>query len=284
MVIGQLQPHWNSPLCLLEIRLCQFPSQATCIREELNFLNPEGNGTIEPRTFQSVAHLQYRLCYIRSKGYQLLWILTFCWPCISVYLSQCLTNLMHKICLTISFISCLYMFRVHVLIIRRSKLHYTASGVITRVWWHQLLWTYHSSVNILETVSVQAHWKTKLQNYSPVLSHNLSSFSLAVSIVKLLNICALCAVMAAYLFDSIVTLVCINWGCTQLQNTIIAAIYTLQQLNLQDLLPTFVDYNQKFSHPRLLVVTAMWGDYVFVTYPCAESYATDCEVSVIIAT
>ena len=47
------------------------------------------------------------------------------------YLSHYLTNLMHKICFTISFISCLYMFRAHVLIIRRSKLHYTASGIIT---------------------------------------------------------------------------------------------------------------------------------------------------------
>jgi len=28
------------------------------------------------------------------------------------------------------FISCLYMFRAHVLIIKRSKLHYTASGII----------------------------------------------------------------------------------------------------------------------------------------------------------
>ena len=28
------------------------------------------------------------------------------------------------------FISCLYVFRAHVLIIRRSKLHYTASGII----------------------------------------------------------------------------------------------------------------------------------------------------------
>ena len=28
---------------------------------------------------------------------------TFCWPCIPVYLSQYLTNLMHKICFTISF-------------------------------------------------------------------------------------------------------------------------------------------------------------------------------------
>jgi len=50
-----------------------------------------------------------------------------------VYLSQYLTNLMHKICFTVNFISCLYMFRAHVLIIRRSKLHYTASGIITHI-------------------------------------------------------------------------------------------------------------------------------------------------------
>jgi len=34
-------------------------------------------------------------------------------------------------CFTIS--SCLYMFRAHVLIIRRSKLHYTASIIITPI-------------------------------------------------------------------------------------------------------------------------------------------------------
>jgi len=50
-----------------------------------------------------------------------------------LYLSQYLTNLMHKICFTIRFISCLYMFRAHVLIIRRSKLHYTASGIIKTI-------------------------------------------------------------------------------------------------------------------------------------------------------
>ena len=43
------------------------------------------------------------------------------------YLSQYVTNLMHKICFTISFILCLYMFRAHVLIIRRSKVHETAT-------------------------------------------------------------------------------------------------------------------------------------------------------------
>jgi len=40
---------------------------------------------------------------------------------------------MHKICFTVSFVSCLYMFRAHVLIIRMSKLYYTASGVITPI-------------------------------------------------------------------------------------------------------------------------------------------------------
>jgi len=40
---------------------------------------------------------------------------------------------MHKICFAISFISCLYMFRAYVLIIRRSKLHYTASGIIRHI-------------------------------------------------------------------------------------------------------------------------------------------------------
>ena len=69
----------------------------------------------------------------------ILFFFTFCWPCIAVYLSQYLTNLMHKICFTISFISCLYMFRAYVLIIKRSKLHYTASGIITPIGVKQIL-------------------------------------------------------------------------------------------------------------------------------------------------
>ena len=61
-------------------------------------------------------------------------LLTFCCQsCISVYLSQYLTKSMYKICSTTSFISCLYMFRAYVIIIRRSKLHYTASGIITPI-------------------------------------------------------------------------------------------------------------------------------------------------------
>jgi len=40
---------------------------------------------------------------------------------------------MYKILFYNKFISCLYMFRTHVLIIRRSKLYYTASGIIKPV-------------------------------------------------------------------------------------------------------------------------------------------------------
>jgi len=40
---------------------------------------------------------------------------------------------MHKVLFYNKFISCLYMFRAHVLIIRMSKLHYTASGIITPI-------------------------------------------------------------------------------------------------------------------------------------------------------
>jgi len=40
---------------------------------------------------------------------------------------------MHKILFYSKFTSCLYKFRAYVLIIKRSKLHYTASGIITPV-------------------------------------------------------------------------------------------------------------------------------------------------------
>ena len=73
--------------------------------------------------FRSILTIFRQLLNIKKALYKHGMILTFCWPCISVYLSQYLTKLMHKICFTISFISCLYMFRAHVLIIRRSKLH-----------------------------------------------------------------------------------------------------------------------------------------------------------------
>ena len=44
-----------------------------------------------------------------------------------------LTNLMHKICFTISLFHASTCFEHHVLIVRRSKLYYTASGIITPV-------------------------------------------------------------------------------------------------------------------------------------------------------
>ena len=44
-----------------------------------------------------------------------------------------LTNLMHKICFTISLFHASTCFEHHVLIVRRSKLYYTASGIITPI-------------------------------------------------------------------------------------------------------------------------------------------------------
>ena len=43
------------------------------------------------------------------------------------------TNLMHKICFIISLFNASTCFEHHVLIVRRSKLYYTASGIITPV-------------------------------------------------------------------------------------------------------------------------------------------------------
>ena len=44
-----------------------------------------------------------------------------------------LTNLMHTICFTISLFNASTCFEHHVLIVRRSKLYYTASGIITPI-------------------------------------------------------------------------------------------------------------------------------------------------------
>ena len=63
-----------------------------------------------------------------SLSFRLIYFMTY-----TVYLSQQLTNLMHKILFYNKLVSCHYMFRAHVLIIRRSKLHYTASGIITPI-------------------------------------------------------------------------------------------------------------------------------------------------------
>ena len=53
-----------------------------------------------------------------------------------IYESLCvkrLTNLMHKICFTIGLFHASICFEHHVVIVRRSKLYYTASGIITLV-------------------------------------------------------------------------------------------------------------------------------------------------------
>jgi len=62
-----------------------------------------------------ILHVSDRSTVHHQQSQYCIQFLTFCWPCISVYLSQYLTNLMHKICFTVSFISCLYMFRSHML-------------------------------------------------------------------------------------------------------------------------------------------------------------------------
>jgi hypothetical protein len=49
---------------------------------------------------------------------------------LTVHLSIFISVINQLYAQNLSFISCLYMFQAHVLIIRRSKLHYTASGVI----------------------------------------------------------------------------------------------------------------------------------------------------------
>ena len=90
-------------------------------------------------TLDSVAYYTPRLyctayCSLATKPVQHVTVQNSAGNCNTmVSLSQYLTNLMRKICFTASFISCLYMFRANVLIIRRSKLHYTASGIITRI-------------------------------------------------------------------------------------------------------------------------------------------------------
>jgi len=86
-----------------------------------------------------------------------------------VYLSQYLSNLMHKICFTISFISCLYMFRAHVLIIRRSKI------ALHSLWYHH---TYRC-IKLLKywdkfvIYCVNCNWvATRWQQYSTHLHTN----------------------------------------------------------------------------------------------------------------
>jgi len=110
-----------------------------------NFSLPD-DGTVRPNTCSSLLTLNHscdfneacafclftswqRISFFFLQRYNIRWIF---WR-FADRASQYLTNLLHKICFAISFISCLYMFRAHVFIIRRSKLHYTASGIITPI-------------------------------------------------------------------------------------------------------------------------------------------------------
>ena len=135
IVLNRSRQEWKS----MDVRpgnpyIPQFPTtqqelklgiRDSCVNNDQNILKTCGRRC---KTECSVLEL-----FVSLKQKFAILILTFCWPCISVYLSHYLTNLMHKICFTVSFISCLYMFRAHVLIIRRSKLHYIASGIITPI-------------------------------------------------------------------------------------------------------------------------------------------------------
>jgi len=89
---------------------------------------PAHNSVAIPTELPGLPHLLLTTTSLNVKGIQAIKIWRF-----ADRASQYLTNLTHKICFTISFISCLYMFRAHVLIIRRLKLHYTASGIITPI-------------------------------------------------------------------------------------------------------------------------------------------------------
>jgi len=71
-----------------------------------------------------ILHLEYLLPIYYAIFFK------FCWPCISVYLTQYLTNLMHKICFAISFISCLYMFRA------LCARHQEVKNALHSLWYH----------------------------------------------------------------------------------------------------------------------------------------------------
>ena len=66
-------------------------------------------------TCRSVLKVFYMKLYLHSLVDKLKWFYKNARCYNKNYLCQYLTNLMHKICFTISFISCLYMFRAHVL-------------------------------------------------------------------------------------------------------------------------------------------------------------------------
>ena len=87
------------------------------------------------RTVQPVAsELLYRLCYLIPHTVYYTKPIAFFDVLLTVHLSifiLVINQLDAQNLFYIKFISCLYMFRAHVSIIRRSKLYHTASGIIT---------------------------------------------------------------------------------------------------------------------------------------------------------
>ena len=77
--------------------------------------------------------MQHKAVYLLFCGFTLYPFYVLLTVHLSIFISVINQIDAQNFCFTVSFISCLYMFRAHVLIIRRSKLHYTASGIITPI-------------------------------------------------------------------------------------------------------------------------------------------------------
>ena len=75
--------------------------------------------------------------------------LTFCWPCISIYLFINI-NQLDALNFILSFISSLYMFRAHVLIVRRAKI------VLYSLWYHHTETSEWSKITkIIKIIKIQ---------------------------------------------------------------------------------------------------------------------------------
>ena len=81
-------------------------------------------GIVESRTsWGETKRIQIKLCTT--------FFLKFCWPCICLFISVINQLDVQNFCFTISSFHASTCFEHYVLIIRRSKLHYTAAGIIT---------------------------------------------------------------------------------------------------------------------------------------------------------
>jgi len=102
---------------------------------------------------------------------------------IKLYLSQYLTNLKHKICFTISFISCLYMFRAHVH--KYTEIHGQQNFKILLVSdsssvHHQEFFTVHTAMIYVIQVCWQLANRIKTERPGPALVLYIRSFILII--------------------------------------------------------------------------------------------------------